>query len=408
MAVPFSQNQKLFASALSKATGLDPNTVAAWMVAEEPAGAQSGYAGTQDWLNVGITDSGPMGANNPAWKDPVQAAQTTANWMKGTPLPGFGTAAPGIQSILKTAGQTPAQQLAAIAGSGWASSGYGGASKLQSLLSQVEGTPLPNVTLPGATPAKVPTVSTPAAPVQVVPTTGPNIFSTLAGLETTRQSILANSGRTQTPASSAVEQGWTALSNLYNSQQSLTTAQQNAAHLAASQKNGQAIVNNAVNAGVPAGGGSLSKAVSIALRAVQVENQYHSYTYSQAQGERTNFGRGPIAGKSITFDCSGFVDAVYRAAGLPDPSGNTGFTGTVESPTNAGQLLDPSHLKKVSADQARPGDIVLFPDHVTIYAGNGNVVSMGQTGDPQLVPISVEASYNNRGLTGYYHIIGAT
>ena len=159
--------------------------------------------------------------------------------------------------------------------------------------------------------------------------------------------------------------------------------------------------------GAPGAGSKLQKAVNIALRAAQVESKYHSYTYSQAGGARTNYGRGPISGKQITFDCSGFVDAVYRKAGLPDPSGNTGFTGTVESPVHAGQLLDPGRLQKVSARQARPGDIVLFPDHVTIYVGNGKVVSMGQTGDPIVTSVASEAAYNGRGLTGFYHIKGA-
>lgn len=120
----FSHQQQAFISTLSGATGLNPGVVAAWVAAEEPVGASAGYHGLQNWLNVGITDSGPRGAGNPAWRDPVQAAHMTAAWMKGAALPGFGTPAPGIRRILSTVGQSPAAQIAAIRGSGWASGGY--------------------------------------------------------------------------------------------------------------------------------------------------------------------------------------------------------------------------------------------------------------------------------------------
>lgn len=125
MAFQFSAQQAAFATELQRQTGLDPAVIAGWMAAEEPPGSQSGYGGTQDWLNVGITDSGPRGAGNPAWQDPVQAAALTASWMKGeTQIPGFGYASSGIRAIVGTAGQPIDSQVAAIQGSGWASSGY--------------------------------------------------------------------------------------------------------------------------------------------------------------------------------------------------------------------------------------------------------------------------------------------
>jgi hypothetical protein len=211
----FSQNQKLFAAALAQGTGLDPNAVKAWMIAEEPAGAQSGYKGTQDWLNVGITDSGPRGAGNNVWADPVSAGKATANWIKGSwEDPGFGKASPGIQSILKTVGRTPQEQLAAIAGSGWATSGYGGASKLQSLLSQVSGVGLPNVPAGGGPTSGVSPIPLPQwGSTGAAATGGPNIFDTLANLEQARQRVLGST------VPSALDEGWKALSNFFNSQQ---------------------------------------------------------------------------------------------------------------------------------------------------------------------------------------------
>jgi len=87
----FSPNQQAFIATYAKATGLNPGVVAAQVAAEEPVGASSGWHGTQNWLNIGITDSGPMGAGNAAWQNPVKAAQLSAQWVKGqTSIPELG------------------------------------------------------------------------------------------------------------------------------------------------------------------------------------------------------------------------------------------------------------------------------------------------------------------------------
>lgn len=138
----FSPQQKAFIGTYARATGLNPGVVAAQVAAEEPVGASSGFHGTQNWLNIGITDSGPMGAGNPAWRDPVSAAQLSAQWVKGqTAIPGFGRASSGIQAIPRTAGQSPQAQISALQKSGWASSGYPG---LGSLYNAYRGTAPPS------------------------------------------------------------------------------------------------------------------------------------------------------------------------------------------------------------------------------------------------------------------------
>jgi hypothetical protein len=119
--------QQQFASRLAADTGLDPGVVSAWLLAEESgAAAQSRQAaGNNDWLNIGYTDSGTYGAADSVWSDPTTAADATAGWLKGqNTIPGYGTASAGIQAILQTVGQGPAAQIAALQGSGWASSGY--------------------------------------------------------------------------------------------------------------------------------------------------------------------------------------------------------------------------------------------------------------------------------------------
>ena len=59
------------------------------------------------------------------------------------------------------------------------------------------------------------------------------------------------------------------------------------------------------------------------------------------------------------FDCSGFVSYVYAQMGisLPHQSGDILNSGTV-----------------ISASEARPGDVLWWPGHVGIYAGDGQVL----------------------------------
>lgn len=119
--------QQQFASRLAADTGLDPGVVGAWLLAEEngSAAASRQAANNNDWLNIGYTDSGTYGSGDSIWSDPTTAADATAGWLKGqNTIPGYGTASGGIQAILRTAGQSPQAQIAAIQNSGWASSGY--------------------------------------------------------------------------------------------------------------------------------------------------------------------------------------------------------------------------------------------------------------------------------------------
>lgn len=101
----------------------------------------------------------------------------------------------------------------------------------------------------------------------------------------------------------------------------------------------------------PAPSGSRADAV-LALARAQIGIDY-------AYGEET-----PAAG----FDCSGLVMYVYgKAAG-------------VSTPRTTGALR--SFGTRVSAAEARPGDLVLFDDykHVAIYAGNGKIIDAPRTG----------------------------
>ena len=135
-----TSGQARFAQRLAAQTGLDPNVISAWLLAEESGGAAKSResANNNNWLNIGYTDSGTFGAGDSIWSNPDTAADATAGWLKGQDtIPGYGRAAPGVQAILHTAGQSPQAQMAALQSSGWASSGY---PDLAALYTQVGGT----------------------------------------------------------------------------------------------------------------------------------------------------------------------------------------------------------------------------------------------------------------------------
>jgi cell wall-associated NlpC family hydrolase len=121
--------QEKFAGRLAQLTGLDPRVIAAWQLAEESGGAAQGreQASNFNWLNIGYFDSGAgQIAFVKAFSEPVTAADQTAEFLKGQ----WGGASPSIRAILNTVGQSPDQQMAAIANSDWASSHYGGGANL--------------------------------------------------------------------------------------------------------------------------------------------------------------------------------------------------------------------------------------------------------------------------------------
>jgi cell wall-associated NlpC family hydrolase len=294
--VQLSRNQKLFASAFAQASGLDPRAIEAWMIAEEPAGASTGYRGTQDWLNIGITDSGPQGQGNSVWQDPVKAGTFSGRWLKGQVAdPGFGKAAAGIQAIARTAGQSPQAQLTAVANSPWASSHYGGAAKLIGLLGQVGGK-LPAVGVATGSSggvgsiAQIPSVKAPTI-------AGPNLFTTLGGLEAARQTVAGDTSGTP----DALQQGWDTL----------------AALIAPSLKSSSGGIIQAPSASSPNAPQDRNVTSSALDKAVR--------TADALVGARYTWGGGHGGWQSLSalraggVDCSGFVSAVLHAAGLHMP-----------------------------------------------------------------------------------------
>jgi hypothetical protein len=127
--------QREFRDRLASRTGLNAGVITAWLLAEESSGAaKSRQSQNQhNWLNIGWTDKGRLGFTyGREWNNPSSAADATAAFLKGQKYGASG----GIRKIIRTAGKSPMDQMNAIAGAGWASSGYGGSNTLLGLYNQ--------------------------------------------------------------------------------------------------------------------------------------------------------------------------------------------------------------------------------------------------------------------------------
>lgn len=321
-----THGQNAFAVELARLTGLNPNVIRGWTLAEESgsAAAQRQAQNNHNWLNIAYFDSGPGAITHQAvWSDPIKAAQASAAFLQGKQW----GAAPGIRAILSTAGQSPEAQLRAIWSSPWASSHYGNGRDLQGtykMFANMPTAPVASSPTPAAAVAPAPAVSTSA------PTTGttqPDPKATLA-----LQLIRSNAKLAGIPSIN------------FTVPQIGTTVQTNS-------------VKAARVASTPAGQAALGSSIGNAV--VKAAKQFLGVPY--VWGGTTPKG----------FDCSGLMQYVFHKFGINIPR-------VTYDQVKAGKAVPRSALQ--------PGDLIFFgtwndPHHVGMFVGNGQFIEAPHTGD---------------------------
>lgn len=379
----FSANQASFLRALVANSNIHPGVAAAWMAAEEPVGAKAGYHGTQDWLNVGITDSGPRGAGNPAWKNPSVAGKLTAKWLQGQwKDPGFGTASTGIQNI--TRARTPQQQIKAIQGSGWASSGY---PNLGSLFSTYRGLgrQVANgvVRTPGTAVSRLPgTTQGPSAP-KVITTHVPDYAT--AGAE----AFLKAAGTPFKVGGGVINPTANFSTDYANALQALP--QKGFTHLAPTATASQQVTAKAVHDAASGG------ANADAQKLLNMLHMANGAGYNQGNHDAVAEHHGQI--KAQGTDCSGLVSWLMGPHGL----GIWSSSQTTPTITSApGMQRGPGHTVTVY-DNPQAGNA----GHVFIEIKTGNGAqywaSEGGVGVHQL-PLSEVQGYIQNGSDGGHYV----
>ena len=125
-------DQLTFARDFAAYSGMNGNVILAWCLQEQPPGSPA-TPGSNNWLNIQYTDSGPNSTYYRIAKlSPADAARASVVWM-GENQP----------SITASKGKSAYDQALAIVNSGWASSKYGGIGKFFAVVQQVAGAKLP-------------------------------------------------------------------------------------------------------------------------------------------------------------------------------------------------------------------------------------------------------------------------
>ena len=123
------------------------------------------------------------------------------------------------------------------------------------------------------------------------------------------------------------------------------------------------------------------------------------YQYSEGSDRENN---GTLFGASTrTMDCSSFATLAYKEGGMPDPSGmNYSPIGNTASMIK--NMVKTS--KPVPADLCFYGPDPAYPQHVTVYIGNGSAIGMERPG-VNLLEGPVE-ELGPKPFIGYYRLKG--
>lgn len=135
--------------------------------------------------------------------------------------------------------------------------------------------------------------------------------------------------------------------------------------------------------------------VAAAKKALSEKAKYKYREYRPMPGSL--FGAVPRE-----MDCSTFATLTYKAANEPDPNGlnynGEGYTGTLWAHGTETNNPQPGDLVFYGSEHEAGKTGVFVPVHVTVYIGGGQVISMGQEGDPSQGPA---ASMGPAPICGY-------
>ena len=334
-----TSGQEAFSATLSRLTGLDRNVIRAWALAEmsDSYARKRQAEGNNNWLNIGYFDAGAAGWAKTAFKDPNQAAQLTADFLKGKRW----GADQRIQNILNYAGKSPSEQLKAIYSSPWASNHYGNGSALQGTYRLVAGDAAP--TSPSS-PAKAPTGASNAQGSQR------DTF-----LQVLRTGLTTKGQR-------AFREGMHGL-------------------VLGQFQNGPKVTTDT----------SVSQADAANVNGiVDLAKKYLGTPYSWGGGGKSGpskgFGRGA---NTVGFDCSSFIQFLYAKYGVDIPR-------VTYDQVKVGQKIDRQNLQPGDAVFfAHGGDV----GHVGMYIGNGKFIHAPHTGDVIKIS-SLDDSYYSQHFYG--------
>jgi cell wall-associated NlpC family hydrolase len=141
----------------------------------------------------------------------------------------------------------------------------------------------------------------------------------------------------------------------------------------------------------PGTGAGAAQAAEIALGLQKANPSFYQYSEPQRENPASLFGPPPIK-----LDCSDFVTQCYKMARLPDPSHQN------YNPPGTTHTIFPHCTQIPTEAEAQPGDLVFYgttpvnkdnTEHVVIYIGGGQVITMGSQGDPSQTAYNYRADY---------------
>ena len=133
------------------------------------------------------------------------------------------------------------------------------------------------------------------------------------------------------------------------------------------------ITKEMADKGCTGGGGGGGKGTKSGNKIVDAARSQIGVPYSWGGGGKNGKSKGiPPDANLVGFDCSGLAQyAVYKGSGV-DIGGSTS--------EQLAWASSKGTMKKVSKEDAKPGDLIYTPGHVAIYAGNGKMIEAPDRG----------------------------